>query len=284
MATVREHFDTSAKALNAQTEWTIKNGDGTNQHIIIGKISYCFEENAKYWSFFVPEESNISCVEYILNMPDTSQCVISEDVPISQTVGYANSPERHTLESFKFTGRVYLYIDAELTPELKKQTVNIGKQLGFSVMVRDREYVKKCSELSKPIAFISHDWRDKDSLVRELAFEMSIRLCSVWYDEYSLNVGDSLRENIERGLKEAKKCVVILSPNFLSNGGWTKAEFNSIYTREIHEEKNVMLPVWHNVGKKEVYDYSPLLADKVALSSSLGVKELAKKLAKAIDE
>lgn len=73
-------------------------------------------------------------------------------------------------------------------------------------------------------------------------------------------------------------------PPFFSNGGWTKAEFNSIYTREIHEGKNVMLPVWHNVGKKEVYDYSPLLADKVALSSSLGVKELAKKLAKAVDE
>ena len=170
-----------------------------------------------------------------------------------------------------------------LSSKLNEQIVNIGSQLGFSVMVRDKEYVKKCSELSKPLAFISHDSKDKDSLVRELAREMSIRLCSVWYDEYSLNVGDSLRESIERGLKEARKCVLILSPNFLSNNGWAKAEFNSIYTREIHEGKNVMLPVWHNVGKNEVYEFSPLLANKVALSSSLGVKELAKKLANAVD-
>lgn len=190
------------------------NGVGMNQHIILGKISYCFEENTKYWSFFVPEESNISCVEYILNMPDTSQCVISEDVPISQIVGFADSPERHTLESFKFSGRVYLYIDEVLSPELKEQIVNIGNRLGFSVMVRDREYVKKCSELSKPIVFISHDSRDKDSLVRDLASEMSKLLCPVWYDEYSLNVGDSLRENIERGLKEARKCVVVNRPGF----------------------------------------------------------------------
>ena len=107
-------------------------------------------------------------------------------------------------------------------------------------------------------------------------------LCPVWYDEFSLNVGDSLRENIERGLKEAKKCVVILSQNFISNGGWTKAEFDSIYIREIHEKKNVILPVWHNVSVQEVYEYSPRLADKVALNSSIGEKALAKKLVEAV--
>lgn len=282
MATVRELFDTSSKALNARNDLTLSDS-GMNQHTILRQISYCFVENAKYWSFFVPEGAHISCVEYIFNMPETSQCIFPEDAQISQIVGYTDSPERHALESFKFTGRIYLYIDAMLSSKLNEQIVNIGSQLGFSVMVRDKEYVKKCSELSKPLAFISHDSKDKDSLVRELAREMSIRLCSVWYDEYSLNVGDSLRESIERGLKEARKCVLILSPNFLSNNGWAKAEFNSIYTREIHEGKNVMLPVWHNVGKNEVYEFSPLLANKVALSSSLGVKELAKKLANAVD-
>ncbi len=283
MATVREHFDTTAKALNAQSEWMLQKGNGTESLVIIGKISYCLEENAKYWSFFIPEGQDIGYVEYLLKMPNVSRCVISDDEP-SQIVGFADSPERHTLEALRFTGRIYLYIDEALSPENNRQIVDTGTRLGFNVMVRDKEYVKRCSELSKPLAFISHDSRDKESLVRELAYEMSIRLCSVWYDEYSLNVGDSLRESIERGLKEARRCVLILSPNFLSNGGWTKAEFNSIYTREIHEGKNVILPVWHTVSKNQVYNYSPLLADKVALSSSLGVKELARRLAKAVEE
>jgi poly-D-alanine transfer protein DltD len=112
---------------------------------------------------------------------------------------------------------------------------------------------------------------------------MSKLLCSVWYDEFSLVAGDSLRENIEKGLKDAKKCVVILSPNFFSNGGWSKAEFDSIYTREIHEKKNVILPVWHNVDKNEVYEYCPRLVDRFALSSSIGIKKLAKELVKAIN-
>ncbi|BBP01015.1 toll/interleukin-1 receptor domain-containing protein [Sulfuriferula nivalis] len=269
-----------AKALNAQTEWTM-NGSGINQHNIIGKISYAFEEHTKYWSFFVPEGSNIACVEYMLNMPDTAQCIISEDIPIFQIVGDADSPERYALDSFKFSGRIYLYIDEVLKSEHKENIVDIGTRLGFSVVVRDREYVEKCSELARPIVFISHDSRDKDSLVSDLAREMSKLICPVWYDEYSLKVGDSLRENIERGLKEARKCVVILSPNFISNGGWTKAEFDSIYTREIHEKSNVILPVWHNIESSDVYDYCPRLLDRLALSSSIGIEKLAKKLVEA---
>jgi hypothetical protein len=42
------------------------------------------------------------------------------------------------------------------------------------------------------------------------------------------------------------------------------------------------LPVWHNVDAKQVYEYSPRLADKVGLNSSLGVEELARRLVRAI--
>lgn len=97
-----------------------------------------------------------------------------------------------------------------------------------------------------------------------------------------MRVGDSLRANIEKGLKEARKCIIILSPNFLSNEGWSKAEFDSIFTREILERTNVILPVWHNVGAKEIYNYSPRLADKVGLPSLLGVEDLARRLSGAV--
>ena len=110
---------------------------------------------------------------------------------------------------------------------------------------------------------------------------MSKLMCPVWYDEYSLEVGDSLRANIEKGLKETTKCVIVLSPHFLSNDGWGKAEFDSIFTREILEE-NVMLPVWHNVNVQDVYEYCPRLADKVGLNSDVGPKELARKLVNAV--
>lgn len=104
-------------------------------------------------------------------------------------------------------------------------------------------------------------------------------MCHAWYDEYSLKVGDSLRETIEKGLKEARKCVLILSPNFISNNGWTKVEFNSVFTREILEQTSVVLPVWYNVSAQQVYEYSPSLADKVGLNwQQLGEDEVIRRL------
>ncbi len=104
----------------------------------------------------------------------------------------------------------------------------------------------------------------------------------VWFDEYSLKVGDSLRERIEAGLKESHRCVLILTPNFLKNGGWSKREYNSIFTRELVEKEKVILPVWHGVTVKDVYEYSPILADRLAVQWALGKEEVARKLMQAI--
>lgn len=120
-------------------------------------------------------------------------------------------------------------------------------------------------ELTKPLAFISHDSRNKDILARPLANGLSNRLCLVWYDEFSLQVGDSLRQSIEKGIKEVKKCILILTPEFLSNPGWGRKEFDSIFTREMIMEERIIIPIWFGVSKKEIYEYSPSLADTVAL-------------------
>jgi len=106
--------------------------------------------------------------------------------------------------------------------------------------------------------------------------------CPVWYDDYTLIAGQSLRESIERGLKECKKCVLILSPHFLANEGWTKAEFDSAFTREILQEANVIIPVWHGVQKQDVYNYSPRLLDRVGIPSTLGTREVARRIFRAI--
>lgn len=132
------------------------------------------------------------------------------------------------------------------------------------VIFRDAEYSQYKSEKLRPLAFISHDSRDKDA-AHIVAQYLSNQLCPVWFDEYTLKVGDSLIESIQKGLKECSKCILILSKNFISNTGWTKFEFNSILTREIAEKNKVILPVWRGVTKQDVYEYSPILSDRLAL-------------------
>ena len=52
--------------------------------------------------------------------------------------------------------------------------------------------------------------------------------------------------------------------------------------REMNGVK-VILPIWHKVSKDEVLGYSPTLADKLALNSSMfSVIEIAEKLANVV--
>lgn len=286
MATLREYFDTDLKSLSVHADWEMRDGEGVVRSSVRARIWQDFDANAKYWSFYVPADVDaLGYAQAILSHPHTMQCVLSsEGETVHVEMGLAYYSEKASSTTLVFTRRVHLYLDSDLTVEDRRRITEFGAAQGLVVLVRDREYAMKRSEHEKPLAFISHDSRDKDALVRALALELSKQMCPVWYDEYSLKVGDSLRGSIENGLKETKRCILILSPSFLTNEGWGKAEFDSVFTREILEKKNVILPVWHGVTVQDVYNYSPRLADKVGLSSAIGVEELAKKLARAARE
>ena len=146
----------------------------------------------------------------------------------------------------------------------------------------DATYAWTRTANATPQAFIAHDSRDKETIARPLAVKLSALFCPVWYDEFSLRVGDRLRESIERGIRECQKCIVILSPNFLQNERWSKVEFNSAFIREIVEGQDVILPIWVDITAKDVYQYSPSLADRLALSWNLGVDEVAGKLLRVL--
>jgi len=284
MATLREYFDTDLnRVMSAHSTWHIKDAAG-NDVPFTARISQDYDANAKFWSFYVPGGGNVTAyVNAIFNTPEVKNCVLgAEGDGILVLSGFYDYSEQATSQTLVFTNRIFLYLDYQLTKDDRSAITQIGKAHGYHVLVRDHEYAAKRSALEKPLAFISHDSRDKEEVVRELAHELSSLMCFVWYDEYSLRVGASLRESIETGLKETRNCIIVLSPHFFSNKGWGRAEFDSIFTREIIEKQNVILPVWHNVTVEQVYDYCPRLADKVGLNTNIGIKELARKLANEI--
>lgn len=179
----------------------------------------------------------------------------------------------------KFCGRIYIYSDNELSVGEVTKLLQAAKQKGLLVEYYDTGWAGQRSQLERPLAFISHDSHDRATIAKPLVDEL-LRFpgCTVWYDKYSLKLGDHLRESIEKGLKECKKCVLLLTKNFLANKGWTKTEFNSIFTRELVEQTNVVLPVWCDVSRDEIYAYSPSLANKVAAQWSNGATDVARQI------
>lgn len=111
--------------------------------------------------------------------------------------------------------------------------------------------------------FISHASEDKDSFVRTLAIALNNLGLSVWYDEFSLRLGDSLSRSIDKGLEESSYGLVIISTHFIKKR-WTEYELRGLVARELSEDR-VILPIWYGVTHEQVVKFSPPLADKIAL-------------------
>jgi hypothetical protein len=113
--------------------------------------------------------------------------------------------------------------------------------------------------------FISHASEDKEAVVRPLALALSSGNLKVWYDEFELRIGDSLRRKIDSGLARSRFGVVVLSRSFFRKG-WTNYELDGLVTRAVSGDQ-ILLPIWHEITKQELLNYSPSLADKVARST-----------------
>jgi TIR domain-containing protein len=125
--------------------------------------------------------------------------------------------------------------------------------------------------------FISHASEDKDEIVRPLAEALGRERLAVWFDEFSLNTGASLRRSIDVGLAKSRYGIVVLSPHFFGKS-WPEWELDGLVQRHLAGSDNIILPIWHRVGKAEVAANSPSLADIIAIPSSLGLDEIVRRI------
>jgi hypothetical protein len=125
-------------------------------------------------------------------------------------------------------------------------------------------------------AFICHASEDKDAFVRPLANELKRRGLRIWYDEFTLRIGDSLRRSVDKGLAKCRYGIIILSPAFFAKE-WPQKELDGLVVRE-RLSQGIILPVWLNVSVEDVAKYSLPLADRVAAKASEGFERVVDKL------
>jgi len=130
-------------------------------------------------------------------------------------------------------------------------------------------------------AFICHAREDKEDVVRSLAQALANTGLSIWYDEFSLKLGDSLRQSIERGLAQSRYGIVIISPHFFEKD-WTQVELNGLFAKEITGEK-VIIPIWFNIEYADIVKKSPIMADKFAARISDGMDRVIEQILDIIE-
>lgn len=128
--------------------------------------------------------------------------------------------------------------------------------------------------------FISHASEDKAAFATPLAVALRRHGLKVWFDKFTLKVGDSLHRSIEKGLSRSRYGVVVFSPKFFAKN-WPQAELDGLFSREMDGQK-VILPVWHKMTATRMKKSLPILADKFALRSSDGVEAVARSLVQVI--
>jgi len=112
--------------------------------------------------------------------------------------------------------------------------------------------------------FISHASEDKE-FVRQLAIALQSLGVSVWYDEFSLRLGVSLSGSIDKGIASSRFSLVVISQHFIKKF-WPQRELGGLITREI-EEGRVIIPIWYGITLQQLVNFSPTLADKVAVQT-----------------
>jgi hypothetical protein len=118
--------------------------------------------------------------------------------------------------------------------------------------------------------FICHASEDKEAVARPLSEALQKKGLRVWYDEFTIKMGDSLRRTIDRGLSESTYGIVILSKAFFTKD-WPQKELDGLDARE-KDGKKVILPIWHDLTKEDVEKYSPMLAGRFAAQTKDGMR------------
>ncbi len=190
----------------------------------------------------------------------------------------------------------YLKLQKETQSEQKKQD-RATKKIQDSYESRIRELQAKSMPIIKTVdaaeneelpeydVFVSHAWEDKESFADEFVKELRKLGAKVWYDTTQMKWGDSMRAKIDDGLKKSRFGVVVLSPNYIADHKyWTKAELDGLFQMQSINGKT-LLPIWHNLTKQQVMNYSPIIAGKLAMSTALmTAQEIANELIKLLPE
>lgn len=131
--------------------------------------------------------------------------------------------------------------------------------------------------------FVCHASEDKLEVARPLVDSLKERGFSVWYDEYSLMLGDSISEKIDAGLASCRFGIVILSPSFFSKS-WPRRELSGLVSRETSQGSKLVLPVWHEVSKEFVESHSPTLADKLGAPTDDGIEAVVDAIVEVLEK
>jgi hypothetical protein len=174
MASLREYFDRDfAATLGSGTEWTLAPRDADwpgpgpvpDSVTVSARVQTNEAAFARFVTYFVPRE--VATELWALSWLVANPLRLVEEVHANALTTMSHpvfDPDGVATKDIPFSGRVFLYVDADVPPHVRADLIRTAKSLGLALQIRDEAYRKFKSDREHPLAFICHDSRDKEAL------------------------------------------------------------------------------------------------------------------------
>lgn len=129
--------------------------------------------------------------------------------------------------------------------------------------------------------FLCHAWDDRQGIAKDLCDLLVSHGATVWFSEYDVGLGKSLLTEIDKGLRDSRAGIVLVTPAMLE----TLRMATGIASKELAAllATDRVIPVAHGTDFDAVREVSPLLGARSGLTTGadLSLDDVAKKVAAA---
>ena len=123
-----------------------------------------------------------------------------------------------------------------------KKKAKLLEELEFAqTLFYEKHIFASFSNKSGKRLFISHSSKDK-VLANYLYADLVEQGHNPWLDEWNIKAGQSIPNEIQKGLATADYVLVLLSPHSV-NSNWVTAEWESVFWEEINEQETKVIPI-----------------------------------------
>jgi TIR domain len=124
-----------------------------------------------------------------------------------------------------------------------------------------------------PHVYLAHASEDHETLAKPLARALMANGIDVWFDEWEIRTGDSLRRKMEEGLTNCTHFVVLLTPNSIHKP-WVEAEIDAGFVRTVNGKSRFM-GLRINIAVNDLSPFiSTLRCPEVRLDQANEIEEL----------
>ena len=260
MSSIRDYFnsDLMGNACEAST-FSLRPAPNCAEVIIHARLHLNIEANARFVSFYLPPISTPDLLAVIGALGDAVDLLLEKPVAVQ---GVEKHRETASSSDLRFTGRVFIYAETELTKDEVAEATQLLRKRGLFLLYRGPGYALERDTWRRPVAFISYDSSDRDTVAAPLAEQLDRLHCRTWFDGYAMRAGDDIERSIAKGLTDCERCILILSECYLANQRWARREFDAIHARELREGRSLMIPIRYGVSERDVAKFSNTLANR----------------------